>query len=411
MAETKGLVFLTGGNGFIACQILSDLIERDRLLARFSLLRYQKEKFSVVASVRSEAKGQEILELHPNWEGKVSFVCVSDLGAEKAFDHVFKDATTPFDFIIHTASPATLLVTDIQKELIDPAVQGTAGLLDCAHRLGGSQIKRFVLLGSTVAIWDLFNNRESAGPDYTEEDWNPVTAASAIESKDALLGYCASKKLSEEAAWQFIADRKPSFDLTVIHPNMFTGPMLQPVRGPENVSVTIQILIYNFMNGTYRDIDSVKFPSYHFTDIRDVSRAHIRSLTAPSASGQRIILVTGLITPQLVLNIIRARFPHLRDRVMPGRPDRIVPDGEEPRGWVTTKSFEVLGPGWKYRRLEESVVDTVRDLLKLETTWGEGMQDGGGEGRRDGEGEGRGCVGDEDHDVRTSESGGNAMSE
>lgn len=77
-----------------------------------------------MASVRSEAKAQDILELHPNWEDKVSFVYVPDVAAERAFDHVFKDAKTSFDFIIHTASPATLFVTDFQKELIDPAVQG-----------------------------------------------------------------------------------------------------------------------------------------------------------------------------------------------------------------------------------------------------------------------------------------------
>lgn len=79
-----------------------------------------------------------------------------------------------------------------------------------------------------------------------------------------MLGYSASKKLSEEAAWQFIADRKPSFDLTVIHPDIVIGPMLQPVRGPENVNMTNQLPIYNFMNGTYQDIDSIRFPFYHF---------------------------------------------------------------------------------------------------------------------------------------------------
>lgn len=47
-----------------------------------------------------------------------------DLDAENAFDHVFKDAKTPFDYIIHTASPVTFTVTDFQKDLIDPAVKG-----------------------------------------------------------------------------------------------------------------------------------------------------------------------------------------------------------------------------------------------------------------------------------------------
>lgn len=77
-----------------------------------------------MASVRSEAKAQEVLNLHPNWKGKVSLVFVPEIAAEKAFDHVFKDAKTPFDYIIHTASPVSFSVTDFQKDLIDPALKG-----------------------------------------------------------------------------------------------------------------------------------------------------------------------------------------------------------------------------------------------------------------------------------------------
>lgn len=77
-----------------------------------------------MASVRSDAKGQEMLDLHPDWKGKVSFVAVPDIGAEKAFNHVFEKAETAFDYIIHTASPVDFSVTDFQKDLIDPAVKG-----------------------------------------------------------------------------------------------------------------------------------------------------------------------------------------------------------------------------------------------------------------------------------------------
>ncbi|MCJ1467142.1 hypothetical protein MMC07_005764 [Pseudocyphellaria aurata] len=354
MADTKGIVFITGASGFIASQIVSDLIE---------------ETFSVVASVRSEAKAQEILDTHPDWKGKVSFVYVPDIAAERAFDHVFKDAKTPFDFIIHTASPVNFSVDDFQKDLIDPAVRGTTDLLNCAHQLGGSKIKRFVLLGSAVAVLDSFNDKGSAGPDYTEEDWNPVTAASAIESNSVVLGYNASKKLAEQAAWQFITNNKPSFDLTVINPDIVLGPMLQPVRSAKNVNATNGFAIYDFLNGTYKDVESIQFPFYHFVHVRDVSRAHVLSLTTPAAAGQRILVVAGLITPQLVINIIRKNFPELHDRIIEGNPDRIVPEGVDPRGWVTKKSFDIFGQGWGYRGLEETVLDTVNCLLAFEKGW------------------------------------------
>jgi hypothetical protein len=92
---------------------------------------------------------------------------------------------------------------------------------------------------------------------------NQITAAQAIGSKNPVLGYNASKKLSEEAAWQFMEEKKPVFDLAVINPDIIIGPMLQPIRGPESVNETNNFAIFNFLNGTYKQIDSITFPFYH----------------------------------------------------------------------------------------------------------------------------------------------------
>lgn len=78
-----------------------------------------------------------------------------------------------------------------------------------------------------------------------------------------MLGYTASKKLAEEAAWRFMEDQKPVFDLTTIHPIVVTGPMLQPVSGPNSVNVSNKFFVYSFMNGEYKQIDNVRFLFYH----------------------------------------------------------------------------------------------------------------------------------------------------
>lgn len=91
-----------------------------------------------------------------------------------------------------------------------------------------------------------------------------MTAASAIESKSAVLGYNASKKLAEQAAWDFLKEKKPVFDLTVINPDIIIGPMLQPIKGPENVNETNSFAIYDFLNGKYKQIEGLFFPFYHF---------------------------------------------------------------------------------------------------------------------------------------------------
>ena len=53
-------------------------------------------------------------------------------------------------------------------------LSSTTNLIECAHKLGGNSIKRFVLLGSAVAVLNSFEDLSRVGKDYTEEDWNPV---------------------------------------------------------------------------------------------------------------------------------------------------------------------------------------------------------------------------------------------
>ena len=106
-----------------------------------------------------------------------------------AFDNVFKSEDIGFDYIIHTASPVNFAVNDVKKDLINPAIHGyvilnsivegantrrTTELMKAAHNFGGSQIRRFVLLSSAVAVLDSGQDMSVAGKDYTEEDWNPV---------------------------------------------------------------------------------------------------------------------------------------------------------------------------------------------------------------------------------------------
>jgi len=70
--------------------------------------------------VRSEDKAGEILQLHPAWKGRVTFVFVKDVALPHAFDEVFRQEKNGFDYIIHTASPVNFSVADFQKDLIDP---------------------------------------------------------------------------------------------------------------------------------------------------------------------------------------------------------------------------------------------------------------------------------------------------
>lgn len=102
---------LTGANGFVAAHILDQLISAGH---------------HVTGSVRSASKGQQILDLHPEYAGHLDFVTVSDYATEGVWDEVFK--THDFDHIIHTAAP--LLDNpenkDFDTHFLRPSVEGYA---------------------------------------------------------------------------------------------------------------------------------------------------------------------------------------------------------------------------------------------------------------------------------------------
>jgi len=185
---------------------------------------------------------------------------------------------------------------------------------------------------------------------------------------DAVAGYNVSKVDGERAAWDFVKKNDPVFDLVVINPDIIIGPIIHPISGPGSINETNKFAISSFLDGTHRQIEGVTFPFYHFVDVRDVARAHVDALKNPAAGSKRVVMVSGLITPQLIVNIVRKNFPQLRDKVPEGNPTQTLPPNNKPTGWNTHASVEVLSKGtssskWEYIDLEKSVVDTVQGFL------------------------------------------------
>lgn len=56
----------------------------------------------------------------------------------------------------------------------------------------------------------------------------------------------------------------PCFDMAVINPDIITGPMIHPISGPKSINETNQFAIASFINGTYKQVEGVTFPFYHF---------------------------------------------------------------------------------------------------------------------------------------------------
>jgi nucleoside-diphosphate-sugar epimerase len=138
-----------------------------------------------VTTVRSQDKAEKISQVYSSFgKDKLDFCIVEDIAVEGAFDDaVISDPA--IDAVIHTASPFRLNITSIQKQLLDPAILGTAGILQSIKK-SAPTVKKVVITSSFAAIMDPFKGN---WPEhlYSETDWNPMTHEQALT--DPALGY------------------------------------------------------------------------------------------------------------------------------------------------------------------------------------------------------------------------------
>ncbi|MGK2888311.1 MAG: SDR family oxidoreductase [Candidatus Malihini olakiniferum] len=95
--------------------------------------------------------------------------------------------------VFHTASPFTLSIKDLQKELIEPVQLGTRNVLETANR--SASVTCVVVTSSCAAIYSDNVDMENT-PDgvFTEVSWNTRSSLQHIP-------YAYSKKVAEWEAW------------------------------------------------------------------------------------------------------------------------------------------------------------------------------------------------------------------
>ncbi|KAE8390787.1 NAD(P)-binding protein [Aspergillus alliaceus] len=329
-------VLLTGGSGFIAAHIIDILLQRG---------------YETVVTVRSEDKGQKILNAHPNIpKEKLSYVIVKDVAEEGAFDEAVK-SNPPFDYVLHTASPFHYNVSDPVKDFLDPAIKGTTGILK-AIKVYAPTVKRVVVTSSFAAIVNVKQHAKV----YSEEVWNPVTWEEAMDPAQT---YRASKTFAEKAAWDFVEKEKPNFDIATINPPLVLGPVVPYLNSLDAVN-TSNSRISNMVRGNNKD-GLPPTGTFLWVDVHDVALAHVRAIEVSEAGGQRFFLVAGLYTNKDLADIIRETYPQLEDKLPPKDSPSDLPG--DVYGYNNKKSIEVLGI--QYRSLKDSVADTVKSLLEV----------------------------------------------
>ena len=299
----------------------------------------------MVTTVRSAEKGQALVNIFKGQ--RVSYTIVEDIAAPNAFDEAVK-ADPPFDAVVHTASPYHYDVKDNKKDMLDPAIMGTTGILKSIQK-SASAVKRVVITSSFAAI----SNPASPPKVYNETIWNEMTMEEGLTTKDPQAAYRASKTFAERAAWDFVAQENPSFALTVLNPPLVYGPVRHGLSSLEDLN-TSNRRILNLMLGRPRGLVG----SSIFVDVRDLAEAHVLAITVPEAAGQRFFMTGGLATEGLMGDIIRKRFPEYAPNVSSDLNYSVPAYGID-----NSKSIQVLKI--KYRDVEDTIVDTVKSLQAL----------------------------------------------
>lgn len=314
--ERHHTVCVTGASGFIGSWIVAFLLHRG---------------YRVRATVQNLGDDQETQHL---------------LALEGANDrlHLFQadlldydslaTAVGKSDGVFHVASPCFLgQAKDPQRELLDPAVEGTLNVLKASHAAG---VKRVVLTSSVSAMFP--NPKLPRGTAVDENSWTDLEFCKEREA-----WYPISKTLAEKAAWEFA--EQTGLDVVVINPGCVLGRMLQP-----RLNASVAVLL-NLIQGVP---DTQELTWLGIVHVQDIARAQILLYETPSAKGRH--LCTDAIT----------HFSDLAEQVAQMYPQynvfRFKEDTHPGLVRVQDPSKKLIDLGFTFTRGEDVIRDAVYGL-------------------------------------------------
>ncbi|OIW25842.1 NAD(P)-binding protein [Coniochaeta ligniaria NRRL 30616] len=334
-SPSEQTILVTGANGFIGGHVLKEAL---------------KKGYHVRALVRTEKSSQKFRTIFASYGDQLSWAYVPDIAVVENYASAFENPPKPITAIVHLASPFTMAVSDNKRDLLEPAVQGAVAILEAAKKYGSASLRRVVLTSSFASHVDLTQGYRP-GYTYSEKDWNPQGWETA--ELDSATAYCASKKLAEKAAWDWIEANKPTFDLTTIEPPWVFGPHVDGVEDLKKLNQSSASLS--------QLLDAAEVPAVDFAgfvDVRDLGAAQILVLETPAAGGQRFLFGSHF-DYQTAADILRENVPELKSRIPEGTPGAGLTqavyaiDG--------SKAERVLGI--KYMPLKDTLVDSFAEFV------------------------------------------------
>ncbi len=249
-------ILVTGANGYVASWLVKRLLT---------------EGHYVHAAVRNpddQKKIGHLIQLANQLPGKIRF-----FQADLLEHNAYAQAMEGCGLVFHTASPFITQVDNAEKQLIQPAVEGTENVLHTATYT--PSVKRVVVTSSCAAMYtDCIDTLNAPGGHLTEDVWNQTAS---VEYQP----YSLSKTLAEKKAWE-LAAMQDQWDLIAINMSLVLGPALN-ARAITSESYTI---LKQFGNGDFRY--GIPDIGIGLVDVRDVADAHYLAAINPEAKGRYI---------------------------------------------------------------------------------------------------------------------------
>ena len=329
-------VFVSGGSGYIALHCIAKLI---------------KKGYVVTTSIRSMDRKQEIIDSISkvvDCKQKLEF-CQLDLMKDDGWDDALKDCK----YVLHTASPVSLLLSNNPDDLIKPAVNGLERCLNSAVK---NNVKRFVMTSSFSAIGAGSKEKEIDDTNWTDLN-NPHISP-----------YDISKTMAEKFLWEYASklDKSKNIEVCSINPVIVVGPSLSEDVGVSNT------VVKKLLDGT-----SPMVPRFglHLVDVKDVADMHLEAMINPKAAGKRFLLCSESLWFKEVSNILRSNnFNKAPKFTAPNLLVKILAMFDKELKIVlfylgfknklnSNNAKKILS--WKPEKVNQAIIDTAKQLYEL----------------------------------------------